>query len=892
MNEPMWRRYLRLWGPRVRQDVDDELEFHLEMRREHYRATGMTDAEAREAAARRFGDAARFREECAAIAGRRQRSVDRGEMFDALRQDLRYALRQLRRNPGFAAVVILTLALGIGANLVIFGLVDAVVLHPTPGFAHPERVMTIAGRSLSYPAYLDFRDKSHLVEGVAAFRQRVLSVGPGGTPALATVGLVTGNYFPLLGASLARGRAIQPDDDSPTAPAVAVLSHGYWQRVLGQDPSVIGRVLRINGIPVTVVGIAAREFRGLQLLNPPDLWLPLAAWPQVAPSGFTRLALGLRNWSWLTAFVVLRPDGTAAAAEADLNTVAREIRTTYPDQTSDDFSVTLAPASETSVPSELRGGLVRFSVVLMGVVGLVLLLAAANVANLVLARAATRQREIGLRLAIGAGRGRVARQFLTEAALLCFLAGIVALGLMRLAMAAARNLTFPGGMTIQGLNVAPDGRLLLIAGVAVVLTALLLGLVPVLSGRSSQALAALRETGGGGGRWQSRTRSMLLATQVALSLVLLIGAGLFARSLQQALTLDPGFRAQGLATASVNVGLARYTPEQAADYYARAVTMTTGLPGVESAAWTVSVPLTDDQETESVEVPGYTPSPGESPEVEVNIVTPGYFRTLNIPFVRGEGFDPAAPLGRAHTVVINQAMADRYWKDRDPIGAPLNLIGDTCTVIGVIRNARYHTLTEAPVPLVYLPLAERPVSAGETVMTLFVRGGGDPDALAALIRRNLTDLAPAIPVFDVENFQARIDDLLLPQRVGAGLLSAFGLLSLLVAGVGVYGVVGFVVARRTREAGIRLALGEAPGALVRRMVRDNLRPIVLGLGIGTLLAAWLSRSLTGFLYGVSPADPTTYLFTCVLLFAASLVAAILPARRASRVDPISALRSD
>ncbi|MGE3526842.1 MAG: ABC transporter permease, partial [Gemmatimonadales bacterium] len=854
---------------------------------------GMPPDAARDAARARFGDPARARRACLEISRRRARGARRSELLAGLRQDLREATRRLIREPGFTVIVVLTLGLGIGANLIVFGLVDALLLRPVPGIADPDQLFRVTSGSVSYPAYQDFRDNSPQLEGLAGFQQRTLALGWGSETGIATAGVVTGNFFPLLGAIPSAGRLLSPADDAPGASPAVVLSQGYWRRELGGDPSVVGKVLQLNGVPFTVAGITARGFRGPELDQPPDIWIPVGAWPRVAPSGFARLTMETRNWSWITMYGRLRPGVSLAAAQRALNLEAARIERTWPDQTPTGFSLELAPARVAAIPADARVGVVSFLGIILGVVGIVLLLAVANVANLMLARTTRRGGEIGIRLALGAGRWRLVRQFLTDSLLLSLLAGGAAIGIMTIVFQALSGFTFPGGARLDDLVTGPDLRLVLVALGLTVGLALLLGIIPAVYAAHPGALSRLRETRQvGSGRPQSRLQRALVAVQVALSVVLLIGAGLFGRSLRQGLQLDPGFDPANLVTASADVGLARYETDQARQYYATVLDRIGSRPGIVAAAWTEAIPLTGDVSSETVGIQGYEPAPGEdTPEIEVNRVSRDYFRTLGIPLAAGAGFEGPDPLGPRNSIVVNQAFVRRYWPDGQALGRRV-ILGDTCIVAGVARDSRYHTLTEAPVPLAYLPLAQRPLRSGGARMTLFVRSRMSPPALNAEIRRELQAAGPQVPVFGQADFGARIAELLLPQRVGASLLGLFGALALLLAGIGIYGVVNYMVATRVREIAIRLSLGESPGGVVRRMIRSSMVPIIGGLVAGILLAALASRALAGFLYGVSPLDPETYVVMAVILLLTTVIAALLPALRGTAVSPMRALRSE
>ncbi len=889
--EPLWRRYLRFWGPRVSEDINEELQFHLDMRQRELEDRGVSSQRAKEEVMARFGSLASARNACLAVGQRRERDERRGERLSGLKHDIAYAVRGLARSPGFAAVVILVLALGVGVNLTIFGFVDAIVLHPLPGIRHPERIVTLTSGSLSYPAYRDFKERSRTVE-VGAFRQRSLSIQHGSEPGLATIATVTGNYFRLLGSSAAKGRTLLPEDDRPESARAMVVAYSYWRHALGEDPGLLGKVIQVNGVPFTVVGIGAAGFRGLDVTEQPDAWISMAAWPDVAPSGFAGLTLETRSWSWMTMFGVLKPGVTLPQAEQELKQIGEEMKQSYPGETSRNFIIGLSPASVASLPGSSRGDIVRFFGVLLAVVGAVFLLACANVANLLLARTAHRRREIEVRLTLGASRTRIARQFLTESLVLASISGLVAVGLMMLAVYLLRGFTLPGGMTIEAMNIRPNIRMIAIVFTATFLTGVFLGAVQAAHAVGATSMTTLRESGAAAGRTRSPLQAGLLAAQIALSLVLLVGAGLFTRSLQRALELDPGFRTSNLLSAKVDVGLARYTESRAEQFYAEAIERINRLPGVTSASWSSANLLTGEENINTLVVPGYVPAEDEAMEVEYNVVSRDFLPTMGIPLIRGNNFPAKGTLATRREVVISEAMSKRYWPGRDAVGQTVIASGDTNTVIGIARDARYHTLTDEPIPYMYLPLEGRAIGLGSSTISLVIHTSGDPDNLVGDVRRELHSVGPQVPVFDIGTVNLTLNQLLFPQRTGVSLLGAFGFLALVVATMGVYGVVGFVVARRVREVGIRMALGEASSSVVWRMVKDNLGPILGGMIVGLGLAVLLGRTIASFLYGVSPADPVTYLATIGILLLSSVIAALVPARRASRVSPMMALRSE
>jgi predicted permease len=804
--------------------------------------------------------------------------------------DLRYALRALRRSPGFTAVAVLTLALGIGANATIFGLIDRVLLTPLPGIPEPDRVVEVASRGVSHPAYRDFREDAQYLTGLAGYRNRTFSVGDGTRTELATTLIVSGNYFDVLGARPALGRLLTDADDAPDAPAVAVVSHGYWQRALGGDPGVVGRTLTVNDRPVTVVGVAEPEVRGTRVLYAPDLWVPMASWPLLAPGGLARFGLDQRTWSWITMVGRLAPGASLAQAETALNASAARQQELYPTETPTGFEVRLTPLLESATGLSERDAIVGFLRVLAAVVGLVLLIACANVASLLIARAAARDREVAVRRALGASRPRLIRQFLTESLVLASLGAGAALALAAFAVAALRHVTLPGGIALAGLDLAVDARLIASTAALAAFACLAFGLLPAWHASRPAPAATLRSGAQSGARY--RLRAGLLAGQVALCIVLLVGTGLFVRSLRNALAADPGFRTEDLAFASVNLGLARYDVPRGERFHADVAERVGALPGVRGATWALTPPLTDGHYSESFTVPGYEPGPDEQLEVELNAVGAGFFDVLGIPIVRGRpidaGDDAAAPL----VAVINETMAERYYAGRDPVGQRLGLIGGDAVVVGVARTAAYGRPGEAARPYVYVSMAQAMGDFGLGEATLITHTAPGLTGALPAIRDVIAGVDPSVPIFALADIGDLYAAVLVPQRLGAGLLALFGALALTLALVGVYGVVAFVVAQRTREIGIRMALGAEPRAVVALVLRGGLAAVGAGILLGVVLAAATTGAASQFFYGVGATDALTYGVTVVALLAATAAAAYLPARRATRVDPVAALRHE
>jgi predicted permease len=804
--------------------------------------------------------------------------------------DLRYAIRGLRRSPGFTTVAVLTLALGIGANATIFGLIDRVLLTPFPGIPEPDRVVEVASRSVSHPAYRDFRADARYLTGLAGYRNRTFSVGDGTGTELATTLIVSGNYFEVLGARPVLGRLLTDADDAPGAAAVAVVSHGYWRRALGGDPGVIGRALTVNDRAVTVVGVAGPDVRGTRVLYTPDLWVPMSTWPLMATGGLVRFGLDQRTWSWITMVGRLAPGASPAQAELALNASAARQQELYPTETPTGFSVELTPLIESATGLSERGAIVGFLAVLAAVVALVLLIACANVASLLVARASARDREVAVRRALGASRPRLIRQFLTEALVLALLGSGAALLLAGVAVAALPQITLPGGIPLAGLDITVDTRVIAFAAALAAFACVAFGLLPAWHATRPAPASALH--GGTQSHARYRLRAGLLAGQVALCIVLLVGTGLFVRSLRNAMATDPGFRTEDLVFASVNLGLARYDVPRGERFYAEVAERIAALPGVHDATWALTPPLTGGQYSESFTVDGYQPGPDEQLEVELNAVGAGFFDVLAMPIVRGRPIDRGDDASSPLVAVINETMAERYFRGRDPVGQRLGLVGRDALVVGVARTASYGQPGEDPRPYVYVPLSQAIEDFGLGQATLIAHTTPGMTGVLPAIREVIVAVDASVPIVALADIGDRYAAVLVPQRLGAGLLALFGALALMLALVGVYGVVAFVVAQRTREIGIRMALGADRRAVVALVLRGGLAAVGAGILLGVGLAAATTRAASQFFYGVGATDALTYGVTVVALLVATAAAAYVPARRATRVDPAAALRHE
>ena len=830
--------------------------------------------------------------------------------MDTLIKDLRFGIRSLLKRPGFTAIAVLTLALGIGANTAIFSVVNATLMQPLP-VTDPERLVFVfngpAGSVFSYPDYAPLRDQNNVFDGMLAWGGITASLNSNDQTDLAVGAIVSGNFFDVLGVRAKLGRTLSTEDDkTPGAHPVVVISDRLWQTRFGGDPNIIGRQLLLNGNSFTVIGVLPAGFDGLQFGVARDLYVPLMMQATMRPprAGYSGEMnpdlLQVRGNRWLFSVGRLKPGVTAAQAQSSLALITKQLEETY--KVNQGRGISVSALSESADP-QTRRQLSTVAGLLMAVVGIVLLIACANVANLLLARSSARTKEIAVRLAIGATRWRIVRQLLTEGVLLATLGGVA--GLL-LAWWATRSFTAvppPTGSLPITPQFSIDLQVLLFTLGLSLLAGVVFGLAPAMRASSPALVPALKDDAAA---FFERTRTfgvrnLLVVTQVALSVVLLIAAGLFLRSLQQARTIDPGFDAEKIVNLPLNINLLRYTRTQGRDFYRQVVERVEGIPGVESASLARIAAVSGGSSVRSLLIEGRAgsnnqfrsegsgPAPGDDQSVSANVIGPRYFQTMGIGLLQGRDFNAQDTEDHPRVVIVNEAFVRRHFPSEDPVGKRLSLNGTEGPwreIVGVVRTSKYISLGENPTPITYLPLQQN----HETGMTLHVRTAVDPSSLAGAIRNEVQSLERNLPLGNPERMSERVANSLWAARMGAILLAVFGGLALLLASIGLYGVMSFAVSRRTREMGIRVALGARPGDVFRLVLRQGMTLVVAGLGLGLVAAVMVTRLLASFLYGVSTTDALTFTAIPLLLTFVALLACYLPARKAMKVEPLVALR--
>jgi predicted permease len=929
----------RLLGRRrVYGDLSDEIQEHLAQKIEELVASGMSREEATYAARREFGNATLIEE--------RGREVWEWPSLESSIADIRYALRMLRKNPGFMVVVVLSLALGIGANTAIFSLIDALMLKSLP-VRHPEQLVLFnwvskgdsyvisgydgssygdktgrnIGTSFSYPIYEAIRARNDAFSDVLGFADadQPMNVIANGQSGLAKSEYVSGNYFSTLGVGAALGRTIVPTDDKLNAAPVAVISYAYWTTRFGRDPAVVGKAITVNNVPFTLVGVTVPEFFGLQAGRPTEAWIPLSThmqvdlgWTRWLPKGETVFS-AQTEW-WVLMMGRLRPGVTAHQASASLDVIVRQeiagIEVPPPAKRRPTTSleiptVELQPAS--GGLDVLRREFSQPLFVLMGLVGLVLLIACANVANLLLARAEWRQKEIAVRLTLGAGRRRIFRQLLTESLLLALAGGACGVILAYWGSSLLLKFMSSGGDAIQ-LSVSPDLRVLGFTALVSIVTGMLFGLAPALRGTRLDLTPALKEGTGrvvgsarGAGRIRLGLGKALVISQGAMSLLLLVGAGLFVRTLRNLVNEDIGFDRSNLLLFTVDGSRVGYHGQRLASLYEEMQRRIELIPGVRSATLSRHGLINDGTGGEGVFIQGFTPKPGDSTYnslagdgflgIDVHYAGSRFFETFRIPLLLGRTIGDSDVEGAPKIGVVNSAFARRFLGGGNPIGRRFSFEPSKradMTVVGVVGDARYGEMRADPPPTIYVPYAQH-LDILE-FMTFSVRTAADPRNAIPAVRQVVQNLNRSLPIRDISTQTEQIDEATFQERLFARLSTFFALLALVLACIGLYGITSYAVARRTNEIGIRMALGAERGHILGMVLTEALALAVLGILVGVPAALAASRLVASQLYGLRPTDPATVIAATALLAAIAALAGYLPARRASKVDPTVALR--
>jgi len=816
--------------------------------------------------------------------------------MENLVQDIRYTIRTLLRAPGFSFVVILSIALAFAANATVFSVANGLLWGVLPVRDPGRMVMFSEGESFSYPDYLDYRDQTSAIfaDGVAAhFPLIPASIGGKGEPERVWGQSVSGNFFPTLDVPMTLGRSILPEDDTAARGHVVVLSSGLWRRRFGADPSILNRDVALNGQHYTVVGVAPPGFYGVDRGIVSEFWVPLAVSEEIMPDlTADGSAIDKRDNQWLMLDARLKPGVTRARAALLVNVVKKRLDDAFHKDDKTHEKVTLQQA----------GGLIGGSItpaftlmaVLMIVVGLVLLVACANVANLLLARATGRQKEIAIRLAIGAGRRQLVRQLLIESFFLALAGAAVGFLLAAVAARAISSFKLPLPFPIAfDFNV--DWRVALFTLGLSVITALVFGLVPALRASRPDLVGSLKDGPAGFGRAsRSRMRNTLVVVQVSLSLVLLTTAGLFLRSLGNASSIDIGFKPANLLIMSVDPKIQNYSHDRTAQFLSQLRDRVSALPGVRSVSFVGIVPLSIGAAENKFGVDPAKGRPAQNVIALVNTIGAGYFQTMGIPLVRGRDFTPqdvTSNLGGQPAAIINQTMAAHLFPGQDPIGRTIRQDKATYTIIGVVRNSKSRTIGEKPSDAAYLFLNAAPEKATSFFgTTILVKTSMDPRVLESSVRQQIAALDPNMAVFNAETMQEHVDKSLLIPRISALLLGIFGAIGLTLAAIGLYGVMSYSVRRRTREIGIRMALGAKRPTVLRMILRQGLILTAIGLAIGLAIALALGRFTASVLYGTSGTDLLTFVVVSVVLVATAAVAVLVPALRAAHVEPTTALR--
>ena len=883
-------------------EIVEELTQHLNDRCADLLAGGATREEAARAALAELGESEVLRQELRrversvkhenAVWGAGSKGATRGKLLDDVWQDLRYAVRTMLKRPGFAGVAVVALALGIGANTAIFSLVNAILLRQLP-FHQPEQLVWVSARRpepgkypFTLPDFIDYRDQNRGLSGIAAFANWSANLTDRGDPERLQGLRISAGAFQMLGVQAVIGRALLPADDTPGQQRVVVLSYGLWQRRFGADPRLVGDKLILNGDSYTVVGVLPPQF--FFPIKEAELAIPLA--PDADPWRDVRSSV-----NFLRALARLKPGVTRAQAEADLTAVARRLRQQYPVANAQKLGVTLSPLHE-EVVANFRLALW----VLLGAVGVLLLMTCVNLANLALARAAARHREMAIRTALGATRWRLVRQLVTESLLLAGLGGVAGLLLARNGIDLLLALS-PASLP-RAAEVSVDFRVLGFTLALALLAGLIFGLAPAWQATRVSLNAELKESGrGAGGERQSRARSLLVVSEIALSLVLLVGAGLLVKSFLRLQAINPGFEAENVLVIRLSLPKAQYPDRAAATaFYDKLRPRLENLPGVESVGVVSALPLSGVMASIPFTIEGRASAPDEALRADYRLVSAGYFRVLKIPLLAGREFNERDTAQTTSVALVSQSLARRYWPNASPLGAHLRIDDNDqgprlVEIVGVVGDVKHLSLDGEPAPHIYLPIHQ---THEDAVVWLtnnqywLLRTAVGPLTLSAAARREIQAVDREVPTSSLRTMEQYLAASVAPRRFNVWLLTVFAGAALVLAGTGLYGVVSSGVAQRRREIGIRMALGAQGGDVLKLVIGQGMTMTLGGIALGLGAALGLTRLLKSLLFSVSATDPLTFLVTAWLLMVVALLASWIPARRAMRVDPIVALREE
>lgn len=874
----------------VDHELQEEIQDHLEKQIQANIARGMLPDEARYAALRAMGNITQIEERC-----RDARGVNHVESFF---QDLRYGLRQLRRNPSFSILAILCLTLGIGANAAVFSWIEGILLRPFPAVRDQNRLVVVVGTNrvvrdkgtgseyadVSWPDFLDLRRNCTLIDTFIADKIMGTTLNIGDRAERVAGSVVSANYFDALGVRPVLGRGFEPSEEAGrNAHPVTVISYWMWKQRFGGDPRIIGRTQVLNGVPHTIIGVAPEGFYGTFVGHAIQFWVPVSMQEVFEPGGYK---LADRSAQWIEGFARLKPGVTVEQAQEEIAAVAKRLEADYP-ETNRGRGVEFLPLWK--APFNQAGELLPKLKMALVVVFLVLLIACANVSNLLLIRSFARRQEITIRMAIGAGRGRLLKQLLTEGLILATCANTGAI----LVAYWCRNLLvvfFPNGGAMANLKGELDWRVLALSAAVCLVSTLLFGLVPGIQASKLDLVNSLKSDSMAifGGHGKGRLRSSLVLVQISLSFALLVGAGLLVQSLRRLRTADPGFSTQNVLTTGVDLVAAGYDAQRAKTFQDQLLDRVRALPGVEAASLARVRPFSYlPFSTALIAVDGYQPAPEEQPTADYNQVSPGYFDTMGIPLLSGRDFTRADKETAPLVAVVNEKMLQQYWRGIDPVGKRFQARGQWLMVIGVARQSKYSSFGEAPRPFFYVPLRQN----FSTESTVSIRTSRDPATMASALASAVHSLDPSLASSEVIPMRQYINiTALASQQVVVALLGIFGGLALLLAGIGLYGVMSYTVSQSSRELALRMALGARPADLLRAVMSHGLVLTLSGIALGAVAAMGLTETMAGLLYRMSPRDPLAFGSALAVMIVASLPACFLPAWRAAHADPARVLR--